>query len=71
MLYWYDEIVQSTQQNSQIYINFFDNYVEPQTFTVTFVDFDDTVLKTESVEIWFGATPPINDPVRSGFLFMG
>ncbi len=39
-------------------------------YTVTFVDFDGTVLKTESVEVGSGATAP-EDPTRDGYTFTG
>ncbi len=39
-------------------------------YTVTFVDFDGTVLKTEEVERGKAATAPA-DPVREGFAFTG
>ena len=39
-------------------------------YTVTFVDFDGTVLKTESVEYGKSATAPEN-PVRDGYEFAG
>ncbi|MBB6461546.1 leucine-rich repeat protein [Flammeovirga kamogawensis] len=38
------------------------------TYTVTFVDHDDTVLKSENVEFEKTATPPDN-PIRSGYIF--
>ncbi len=41
-----------------------------ETFTVSFVDFDGTVLKTETVEIGKSATAP-ETPVREGFVFTG
>ena len=40
------------------------------TYTVTFVDFDGTVLKTETVESGKNATPPIN-PTRNNYKFIG
>ena len=39
-----------------------------ETFTVTFVDYDGTVLKTEIVESGKNATPPA-DPTREGYEF--
>ena len=39
-------------------------------FTVTFVDWDGTVLKTESVILGGSATPPA-DPTRAGWTFAG
>ena len=39
-------------------------------FTVTFIDYDGTVLKTEIVEEGSGATPPAN-PTRDGYTFVG
>lgn len=41
-----------------------------ETFTVTFVDFDGTVLKTETVESGKSATAPA-DPTRTGYAFAG
>lgn len=41
-----------------------------ETFTVTFVDYDGTVLKTETVEAGQAATAPA-DPVRTGHTFTG
>lgn len=38
--------------------------------TVTFVDWDGTILKTENVEIGSAAIPP-TDPVRDGYNFIG
>ena len=43
---------------------------EPWTFTVTFEDWDGTVLKTEIVEYGEDATPP-EDPVREYYVFDG
>ncbi len=44
---------------------------EPYVYTVTFVDYDGTVLKTEKVEITKAATAPA-DPVRNdGWVFTG
>lgn len=40
------------------------------TYTVTFVDYDGTVLKTQTVEEGNSATAP-TDPVRSGYTFIG
>ncbi len=42
----------------------------PQNHTVTFVDYDGTVLKTESVTHGNSATAP-NNPTREGYTFMG
>ena len=41
-----------------------------ETFTVTFVDYDGSVLKTETVESGKSATAPA-DPVREGYTFAG
>ena len=41
-----------------------------ESYTVTFQDFDGTVLKTESVEAGKAATAP-DDPVRDGYTFIG
>lgn len=43
---------------------------ETESFTVTFKDFDGTVLKNQKVESGKGATPPQN-PVRENFKFAG
>ena len=43
---------------------------DPETYTVTFVDFDGTQLKVETVEEGDSATAP-SDPVRSGYRFTG
>ncbi|MDD4157269.1 MAG: InlB B-repeat-containing protein [Candidatus Cloacimonetes bacterium] len=40
------------------------------TYTVTFKDWDDSVLKTETVNYLANATPPAN-PTRSGYEFIG
>ena len=40
------------------------------TYTVTFLDWDDTVLKTEQVEHGNDATAPV-DPTREGYTFTG
>ena len=42
----------------------------PTTYTVTFVDYDGTVLKTETVESGKDATAPA-DPTRDGYTFIG
>ncbi len=42
----------------------------PPSFTVTFVDFDGTVLKTETVVRGSSATAPA-DPTRDGYIFQG
>jgi len=42
----------------------------PPSFTVTFVDFDGTILKTETVERGNAATAPA-DPEREGYIFQG
>lgn len=44
--------------------------IQPGTFTVTFVDWDNTVLKTETVQENGAATPPAN-PTREGYTFNG
>ena len=41
-----------------------------RTFTVTFVDYDGTVLKTETVDYGAAATAPA-DPEREGYVFTG
>ena len=41
-----------------------------KTFTVTFVDWDDTVIKTETVSEGGAANAP-DDPVREGYTFIG
>ena len=46
------------------------NVVEPTYFTVTFLDWDGTVLKTEQVEQGRSATAPA-DPTREGYTFNG
>ena len=48
------------------------HFYEPaaETFTVTFVDYDGTVLKIETVESGKSATPPA-DPTRAGYIFTG
>ena len=45
-------------------------YIEVETFTVTFVDHDGTVIDTQTVEIGESATAP-TDPVREGYTFTG
>ena len=42
----------------------------PTTYTVTFVDYNGTVLKTETVESGKDATAPA-DPIRAGYTFIG
>ena len=44
--------------------------VTPPTFTVTFYDWDDTVLSTQTVVKGGNATPPA-DPTREGYVFKG
>lgn len=44
--------------------------LEPAAFTVTFMDWDGTVLKTETVEEGQSATAPA-DPARPGYTFIG
>jgi len=46
------------------------NVPDVETFTVTFVDHDGTVLKTETVESGKSATAP-DAPVREGYEFLG
>lgn len=48
------------------------HFNEPQveTFMVTFVDYDGTILKTETLESGKSATPPAN-PTRDGYTFTG
>lgn len=41
-----------------------------KTYTVTFVDYDGTILKTETVEEGDSATAP-SDPTRDGYMFIG
>ena len=43
---------------------------ETTTYTVTFVDYDDTVLKTQTVASGKSATAP-DDPTREGYTFAG
>lgn len=45
-------------------------YTAKQGYTVTFVDYDDTVLKTETVISGKNATPPAN-PTRENYKFSG
>ena len=45
-------------------------YAEIQYFTVTFKDWDGTVLKTQTVEEGASATAP-NNPARDGYIFTG
>ena len=40
-------------------------------YTVTFEDWDGSVLKTEEVEHGSGATAPVDDPEREGHIFLG
>ena len=42
----------------------------PKTFTVRFVNWNGTLLKTESVKYGYAATPPAN-PSRAGYIFTG
>ncbi|MBQ7696987.1 MAG: leucine-rich repeat protein [Paludibacteraceae bacterium] len=44
--------------------------MEPKSFTVTFVDYDGTELKTETVEVGNAAIEPY-DPTREGYTFTG
>ena len=57
----YDEIEGDLTVTAQYEIN---------TYTVTFVDWNNTVLKTETVEYEASATPPA-DPTRTGYTFDG
>lgn len=43
---------------------------EAQTFTVTFVDYDGWIYKTETVKWGENATAPAN-PIRNGYTFIG
>lgn len=44
--------------------------ITPTTYTIRFLDYDNTVLKTQSLQA--GATPtPPSDPTRSGYTFSG
>ncbi len=45
-------------------------YTENTKYTVTFVDHDDSVLKTEQVYVGTSATAPV-DPTRAGYRFTG
>ncbi|HHW31844.1 MAG TPA: InlB B-repeat-containing protein, partial [Clostridiaceae bacterium] len=40
-------------------------------YTVTFIDWDGTVIKTQEVEYGKGATAPEEDPTREGYTFKG
>ena len=57
-------------QNTQIYLVFKDQWVDEETLTVTFKDFDDTILSTQQVLFGESAAAPPN-PTREGFLFVG
>ena len=47
------------------------NYIDPSSLrTVTFVDWDGTVLKSQQVEVGTAATAPAN-PARNGYNFIG
>jgi hypothetical protein len=43
-------------------------YYDRNTYTVTFKDYDDTVIKTQKVKYQDSATAPVN-PTRTGYLF--
>jgi len=45
-------------------------YVGPPKYTVTFMDWDGEVLKTENIIFGNSATPP-SDPIREGYRFTG
>lgn len=68
---WEENVYVNTTGNDAI-LNATMHFNEPAavTFTVTFVDFDGTVLKTETVESGKGATAPA-DPTREGYTFTG
>jgi len=62
-------------KNTTINVKFTDmtyivTYTEPATYTVTFKDWDGTVLKTQTVEEGSSATAPDN-PTRDGYVFTG
>ena len=47
------------------------DYIDPSSLrTVTFLDWDGTVLKTQQVEVGTAATAPA-DPTRNGYNFIG
>ena len=68
---WEEKVYVNATGNDAI-LNATMHFNEPAavTYTVTFVDFDGTVLKTETVESGKGATAPA-DPAREGYTFTG
>ena len=62
----------SIAANNDPILNATMHFNEPavETFTVTFVDYDGTVLKTETVESGMSATAPA-EPTREGYTFIG
>lgn len=65
VLYYNNNATESTVENSVL-----ETDPTPTTYTVTFKDYDGTVLKTETVETGKAATAPAN-PSRNGYSFSG
>ena len=61
-------VIEGFIEGAYLYID--DSSSEPTTYTVTFKDWDGTVLKTEQVEEGQSATAPSN-PTRDGYTFIG
>ena len=59
-------------ENVQSDMNIYDVYqkIEPKSYTVTLIDWDETVLKVEEVQEGKSATAPAN-PIREGYKFIG
>jgi uncharacterized repeat protein (TIGR02543 family) len=68
---WSDESTANprTDENVTGNINVSAQFAKNQ-YTVTFLDHDGTILKTETLDYGSGATPPSN-PVREDYIFMG
>ncbi len=66
---WFEDFSYVTS-DMNIYPNFMPTYIPPVMYTVTFVDYDGTELKTEMVNAGGSATAPEN-PTRDGYTFKG
>ncbi len=65
----------NVQQNEEVYADYDtiqrpDRDPSPVRYTVTFIDYDDSIIATDRVDRGDDATPP-EDPTRDGFTFEG
>lgn len=63
---WFDDMIISDLYDDVK----FKGQITPQTFSVTFVDWDNTTLSTQTIEKGKSAVAP-TDPTRSGYTFSG